>query len=58
MNLDRVIKYNIVKYVKNKKRENIDLRMRVRTTNILSKRRSIDKSYKDTIRDTYNLDFA
>ncbi len=49
LDLDKIIRHNIVKFVENKKRENVDLKMRVRIVNILSKRQFVDKFCKNTI---------
>jgi len=58
LNLDKVIKHNVVKYVKYKKEEHINFKMRIKIINILSKKQFIDKSRKDATKNKSNLDFA
>ena len=53
--LDRVIRYNIVRFAENKKKENINLRLRVKIVNVLLKKQSIDRSCKNTINQKSNL---
>ena len=57
-NLDKIIKHNVVKYVKNEKREHIHLKIHIKITNILLKRQLIDRFYKNTIRNKFNLNLV
>ena len=56
MNLDKVIKHNVVKYVEHEKEEHIDFKIRIKITNVLSKRQLIDRSRKDATKNKFNLD--
>lgn len=58
MNLDKIIKYNIVKYIENKKRENINLKMYIKTINVLLKKQFIDRSCKNVVKNKSNSNFA
>ncbi len=57
-NLSKIIKHNILKYIKNKKREYINLKIYIKTINILPKKQSIDRFCKNIIRNKSNLDFV
>ena len=48
-NLSKIIKYNIVKYIENKKKEYINFKKYIKIINILLKRQLINRSYKDII---------
>ncbi len=56
--LDKIIKHNIVKFVKNKKRENIDLRIRIKIVNILSKKQLVNRSRKNAINQKSKLNLS
>jgi len=58
LNLSKIIRYNIVKYVENKKREYIDLKMRIKTINVLLKKKLVDRFRKDAIKNKSNLNLA
>ncbi len=56
--MSKIIKHNIVKYVKNKKKKYIDLKIRIKTINVLLKRQLIDRFCKDAIKNKFNLNFV
>jgi len=58
LNLDKVIRYNVVKYVEYKKKEYIDFKIRIKIINILLKKQFIDRSCKDTTKNKFDLDFV
>ena len=52
--MNKIIKYNIVKYIESKKREHINLKIRIKIINILLKKRLVDKSCKNAIKNKLN----
>jgi len=49
-----VIRYNVIRFVKNEKEDKINLKMRVKIVNVLLEKRFINKSCKDIIKSVSN----
>jgi len=58
LNLDKIIRHNVVKYVEYKKKEYIDFKMRIKIIDVLLKRRLINRSRKNAIKNKSNLDLV
>jgi len=56
--LNKIIRYNVVKYIESEKREYINFKIHIKTINILLKRQLIDRSCKDAIKNKFNLDLV
>jgi len=58
LNLDKIIRYNVIKYVEYKKEEYIDFKMRIKIINVLLERQLINRFRKNAIKNKSNLDLA
>jgi len=58
LNLDKVIRHNVVKYVEYEKKEYTDLKMRIKIINILLERQLINKSRKNATKNEFNSNLA